>query len=52
MVYDLNGKEDAEYLAFLKSKHKYFIYNSCIEGAIVAQPITTVAFNMVVNKVK
>ncbi len=49
---NLNGGEDVEYLAFFFVGHKYLIYSSCIEGAIVVQPVTKVIFDMVVNKVK
>jgi hypothetical protein len=48
----LNGEKDAKYLAFFFSRHKHPIYSSYIEGATTFQPITRVAFGMVVNKVK
>ncbi len=36
--FDLNGRKDAKYLAFIFSKHKYFISSSCIEGAKCRNP--------------
>jgi hypothetical protein len=49
---NLNGGEDAKYLAFFFFRHKYPVYSSCIEVATTFQPITKVVFNMVMNKVK
>jgi len=48
----LNREEDVKYLAFFFSRQKYPIYSSCIEGAIVPQLVTIIAFNMAMNKVK
>jgi hypothetical protein len=50
--FDLNGGEDAEYLAFFFSGHKYSIYSSCIKCVVSFQHVTKVAFGMAVNKVK
>jgi hypothetical protein len=50
--FDLNGGEDAEYLAFFFSRHKYPIYSSYSEGATTFQHVTKVVFGMAMNKVK
>ncbi len=50
--FDLNGRKDAKYLAFIFSRHKYPIYSSCIKGAKALQPITKITFSMVMNNFK
>ncbi len=48
--FDLNYEED--YLAFFFASHKYLVYYNNYDGVGDLQPITKIAFNQTINKVK
>ncbi len=48
--FDLNYEED--YLAFFFASHKYLVYYNNDDGVGDLQPITKIAFNQTINKVK
>jgi hypothetical protein len=48
--FNLNGEED--YLAFSFASHKYHVYYNNDDGVGDFQPITKIAFNQTINKVK
>jgi len=48
--FNLNNKED--YMAFSFTSHKYHVYYNYDDGISDPQPITRIAFNQIINKVK
>jgi hypothetical protein len=48
--FDLNGK--ADYMAFSFTSHKYHVHYNNDDGASDPQPVTKIAFNEIINKVK
>jgi hypothetical protein len=50
--FDLNGLEDAMYLAFFFFGHKYLLFQPKLFGVRKLQPITREAFKLAMDKVK